>query len=86
MSEYPENHIVEIIAPDGMPLHIKGLFYRGTLQWFSFSFIGPDGKTHPCVMPEDGDDPMAQKIQELLHVTFVKSEKLNRKSNSNKRC
>ena len=86
MSGYPENHIVEIEKPNGMPLQIKGLFHRGKLKWFSFSFIGPDGKPHPCVMPEDGDDPMMQKIQELLHVTFVKSEKLNRYPNSNKRC
>lgn len=80
MSGYPENHIVEIDKPNGMPLQIKGLFHRGKLKWFSFCVIGPDGEPHPCEMPSDEDDPTIAKMQECLYFIFIKSEKLNRKT------
>ena len=78
MSEYPETHVVEIDRPKDMPLKIKGMFHRGKLKWFSFCVIGPDGEVQKCELPDE-EDELILKAQELLHVVYIESEKLNRK-------
>jgi hypothetical protein len=76
---YPETHIIEIDQPKGMPLQIKGLFFRGRLKWMSLNIIDSEGQSSPCEVPDHYEDAVFESMKKLLCVTFVKSEELNRK-------
>ncbi|MAH29935.1 MAG: hypothetical protein CL959_04580 [Euryarchaeota archaeon] len=79
MSDYPKTHVVEVHHPKGMPMQIKGLFYKGTLKWMSLNVLSSDGEESVCEVPEDKDE-VFDKMRELLHRVFITSEKMGRKS------
>jgi hypothetical protein len=74
MSDYPETHVIEIDKPKGMPLQIKGLFFRGRLKWMSVNVISPDGEPSHCEIPDECKDEMFNSMKHLLKMIFIRSE------------
>lgn len=79
MSKHPETHVVEIDQPHGMPLQIKGLFFRGRLKWMSLNILDNEGQSSTCEVPDHYEDAVFESMKKLLRIIFIKSEELNRK-------
>tara|TARA_Y100000114_G_scaffold114992_1_gene109045 strand:+ start:928 stop:1185 length:258 start_codon:yes stop_codon:yes gene_type:complete len=71
---YPETHVVEIDQPKGMPLQIRGMFFRGVMKWMSFRAIDSEGNQYTCDAPEEREDQMIESMKVCLQTIYDKSE------------
>jgi|TARA_A100001391_G_scaffold164800_4_gene124577 hypothetical protein len=82
MRDHPETHVVEIDRPKGLPLHIKGLFFRGKLKWVSVGVPLPEKEGSTCEWVGEDDslgEEVFEKVKELLHRVFTASEEVTQK-------